>query len=555
MRIVIGILCALLALPAMILLSISLSYAQQEDRGGLGQPGKPQPRSSEQPRPVQRRTFQKRSSQPRSMDSKPVQQQRNSQPRPNRSQDHNDARDHQSPYPVASNPGRNAGYRPVTETYYAERVTMVPVESLDAKTGKKRITWHQQLQRVPRSKTTYVPVALPQHDPQVIKLANELRNMSEDDERRVAKTEELRELLDKEFGELHKKQSAEIERTEARLASLRKLHEQRSSNQDRIVGRRIEQLVGEPKELQWAPTQQLSQPGVLPNRPAEPYQPNLPQRLSSDALRSRSQAPVYQAPVYQAPGMRAPSDGGSATLRLKTELSRPVSPQNPSTPERLASGGRTRIPMQPPNSLAPPQDRRPDVALDPNAGIVYRKGQPVGVVQQRHRIEVTSSGSSELFELARRLLRARSAENAAQEEWKANKSLPKGAIPGSLVRDATLRLADAKRDQALTQAEWKALDDRIQRDLEYANNAMDLAQGQLRVATEEYKSGKEPRSVVFEAGRLVEQMKKAFDNTQAELKLFQAAKKLIADEEDPSSEAQDTEVPDAPTTDANAVGK
>ena len=115
------------------------------------------------------------------------------------------------------------------------------------------------------------PIATSDHAPEVIELARQLRSLSEDDQRRDEKLEELRQKLKLEFKEMHQKRAKEIEQTETRLAELKAMHQRRGDNVDRIVARRIDELLGRQDGLQWH-----ARPQAMVPRPASPGRIVLP---------------------------------------------------------------------------------------------------------------------------------------------------------------------------------------------------------------------------------------------------------------------------------------
>lgn len=215
----------------------------------------------------------------------------------------------------ANTPDGKRGYRAITETFYEEVLRKIPFQHVDAKTGKVTTGFREQVLQSPRTTTRYVPSGLPpsassQHNPKVIKLADELRSMKEGDEGREAKTKEMKELLVQEFSKRHKQQSEEIERTEKRLDSLRALHEERGKNQDQIVQRRIEQLIGEPDELRWIPNSRSTQ--VTP-----PRLYGLVQSPAYNGYAPSALQPIPPRPV--APPIRMPSAALPPTQSQRAE--------------------------------------------------------------------------------------------------------------------------------------------------------------------------------------------------------------------------------------------
>ncbi len=72
-----------------------------------------------------------------------------------------------------------------------------------------------------------------------------------DEQAKTAQRAELAKALAAEFDEMHGKQAEQITSLKARLDKAQSFHEQRLVNKEKIIDRRMEQLLGTPPELQW----------------------------------------------------------------------------------------------------------------------------------------------------------------------------------------------------------------------------------------------------------------------------------------------------------------
>ena len=102
-------------------------------------------------------------------------------------------------------------------------------------------------------------------DQQTTKLLNTLRG-TRDKEQREHLKDQLQESVAQEFDRRHETQADEIRQVEERLRRLREVHQQREENKERIVQRRVHELIGQPDIYQW--NYQL--PAGTQNQPAAP---------------------------------------------------------------------------------------------------------------------------------------------------------------------------------------------------------------------------------------------------------------------------------------------
>ena len=152
-------------------------------------------------------------------------------------------------------------FRDVVET------TMVPVHN----TATGETTWRprQHTRRIPVTKTQSLVARSPRpHGVEVLKLASDVRGMKPDADGRDAKLEALRAALTREFEQMHEAEGKLIEQMEARLEALKSRHQQREDQRDRIVERRAGELTGELDSLDWH-AQGATGPALQPMPPVD----------------------------------------------------------------------------------------------------------------------------------------------------------------------------------------------------------------------------------------------------------------------------------------------
>jgi hypothetical protein len=224
--------------------------------------------------------------------------------------------------------------RRVTEQQYREERYEVYTPEVDPKTGSQVMKKREVRRVVPVGSASYAASRHPSpHDPIVMQLAGELRAMEEDDQRRAFKLDELRTRLSLEFSQMHENQSEEIKRTEQRLESLKKLHQQRDENRDKIVQRRIDEILGKADDLRWnpdtpnpqpairGPAYSAAQPGLIPARPIGiGGTPVLPRNFNSSKQATAEPPPVPQSPSQLVPpdSPRAPAHHSASATNSET---------------------------------------------------------------------------------------------------------------------------------------------------------------------------------------------------------------------------------------------
>ncbi len=376
--------------------------------------------------------------------------------------------------PVAVNESRWLHRRPVYETSYEEVQRQVVVPVVDGETGKTVYSTRNEVVRVPVVTTRYVTGVT--HGKEVMTLVQKLRESDEEDEGREEGLANLKELLQKEFDAQHTRQGEEIKRTAERLETLKEMHAQRETNKERIVQRRIDELLGEPDPLRWQPG------GAADGSPLNASRPLLNQGKVSTfsrtpiglpgppVLRNSEQLPQAQAAVAavttQAPGVRVTTPGNSK-----------------STIGFARSGV-------------------PNIAI--------------------------SSGSNDVFELARRLSSARLSVLTTTDRHAVMKQLhDRKAITSSEYRQSQIKLEQAKQDLALATAEWEAMSKRLKRELDFAKSRYDLAKQQHASTSEVVDQGQLPQARLYESEDSMIDAIKTFEDSQAKLKQFEEAIRLI----------------------------
>ncbi len=205
----------------------------------------------------------------------------------------------------------NTGYRPVTEMRTESYRVSIPY--VDPKTGERKFRWEERTRTFPVQR--WIPFN--QWNPELHSQIEAIQAMKDNDLERPKAIEKLRKLLDDEFSKTHDQQAIEIADTEKRLAKLKQTHEKRGANKDKIVQRRIDQLLGQPDDLAWVPEQVQSEtPNAIHPVPSWPKADSEHWRLADPGGRSPSPPQTF-APVVE-PGL-------STTVA-------PVIPPRPSNP-------------------------------------------------------------------------------------------------------------------------------------------------------------------------------------------------------------------------------
>lgn len=469
-------------------------------------------------------------------------------------------------------------YRPVTETEFREKTTVVKIPEVDPETGKTVMRDVQQVVRYPvnntrwEAYTVYAPT--PGHGERTMKIAQELKRMKEDDDSRESKMDELRKQLSAEFMKRHKDQLGEIKKTEERLESLKTLHRKRLENKDKIVERRIDELLGNPDSLQW---------NVNPGYPAAGY--SLP-NPGPGVLQTR--APQVYGFTSQLPGTESPSSGSNLDTRFHrrgdsssdpnrgdkprmssgranhsvtrpdatdtskpTRLAQPAPPVHPGIlsgpslppvpPEIVPNAPRTPQ-VQPPSftDLQPNdsrvsnvrrvetrvrEDRGADRAFPPagrrsssdrQSALDELRGDPARSIQNAGQVRGgPTSKLGEIFSLARNSAAAHAELAASQAEYEAMRKLhDAAALPTSQVNAAKRRLEASRRDVKLIEMQIDALSESMERIVKVAEASLARAKSKQKTANENFKRGLTSHKDLVDAN---------YELEKAELELADAA--------------------------------
>jgi Tfp pilus assembly protein FimT len=435
-------------------------------------------------------------------------------------------------------PSGRYGYRPVTETKYEEQIRVMTRPVVDPNTGKTRMVQETVKVNVPVSTTAYRQVAMPAHGPKVMQLVKDIRGMDKDDEGRKAKIDEMKALLTEEFQQQHEQQGKEIEQTEKRLEELKKTHSQRTARKDEIVERRVNQLTGHPDILQWSPT-----PNSVSQRTETLLGPQTRLRLLSPndliipppagGAVQRSGVPTYPAPTRALRG---------STIGKKQPPTVPAAPRGARSKvgfAPLAPPPDNFVPKDPPAPGLLPQTFRPNNPLPPVTGDAPRK---IESIRSIHVSTTSSTSSTDVFDLAKQLssdLLAVSAMLAEQE--RIAKLHQTNAITDSELQQHEVKLERATRQAALARAQWNAMSDRLKRGLQYAEKRYERTRQQADAVRDSYKAGEASMKDVLEAEGAAEKAQQTLEDLKAELEQFVAAEKLIGDSDDDSKAESGTD--------------
>jgi hypothetical protein len=370
------------------------------------------------------------------------------------------------------------------------------------------------------------------HSPIVMSLVSEAQTTSEDDPNREKKIEEIREQLETEFDRMHSQQAKEIESAQKRLSSLQEVHAARMENRDKIVQRRINQLLGKWDVLDWRPSSRRS--------------------LSNQPLSSRS--PFNSSPSNQSPSNQFPSNQSNVQPRHVIEQSRTFTTQVP-----FSDFDRGTFHQKAKRSNDPFVEPRDASQSSPETGFPRI---PSATTLER---QVQNNTTSMVFELARRSAQARNELDTLQQHMLANEELyERGAMPLAELKQKRAALKNTIAKVQLNELERKAIEDSLTLDLREAESEAERYSLQLRSIGNEKASTRESRQQRAELEANLQKAKDAIRRTELSIKQTKDAfDALIASEssEDDSGEddfdesdsdqgsvdAEDASEPDSPT--------
>lgn len=374
-------------------------------------------------------------------------------------------------------------YRPITETQFREQRVQVYEPVVDKKTGETKFETREIVQRVPVVTTRMVrTTSKTSHDPRVAKLAGELREMSDDDDGRDGKLKELRQRLELEFSAMHENQAKEIKQTAARLESLKRLHDERGENKDKIIQRRIDELLGKEDALRWNATTAVE-----------------------------TQAPtraVYAQPTRVFPSTPEP-----------TRAITPV-PAKPPVPQ---------VGLYP-NSVQLPSPPKPPGISDTRARSFQRVEIKTNPSSSQSRRSDAASTLGEVFQLARNSANtiAELAENESRQDQLA-KLKEKGLLPVSEFRKAELQIERLKREVELNKLQLEALAASFERELKVAETALSHAKSRLKSVESAFVKGIETNQTRDQAKFDTEKAIAGYEAAKANLEQLMKAMQLVKD--------------------------
>ncbi|TWT82503.1 hypothetical protein CA13_39660 [Planctomycetes bacterium CA13] len=376
------------------------------------------------------------------------------------------------------------GMRPVFETRYQDVTRAVPVTTVENETGETKTTYRMETTRVPMQTQRWVPIGptISGRHP----LVNALRSMSKDDEKREEKITELRQQLEQEFDQMHSRQEKEIRETRERLESLTKRHEQRGENRDKIVLRRMNELLGESDELDWDPN-------------------SIPMQTRNNGLTFNASANEFISPPY-------PNQIQPPTLPVGPAV---LSPQ-PNSPTPYL---RERIPLS--------DQTRPQAESD------FRDRRSGFFNQDRTNIQAPALGKSNsanetIFSLARDYASAKAELEEAEPYCKATEELrAQGAVPLFELQKAQSRLKRAQQDMVIRNMQVDAESEALRRTIDFHGLEVKNARDKLSLIQTSGDPGIKSRIERLDAVAQLEKAEKARETAVANFEQFDKVMKTV----------------------------
>ena len=398
--------------------------------------------------------------------------------------------------------------RPVTETSYRTESYEVVTPYQDPESGEMKTvtTVHQRLVPVQSTRFTRSQVAARQ-DPAVPRLVSELLEMDEQDEKYEQKLRELRQRLDLEFTGMHEEQSKEIAAIEERLEALKKLHQHRDEIRDKIVQRRIDELLGRSDALAW----EVDRKGPQPSQPPSPIDQFRPHFLpgTSHFLPGTSPPPTAPSPNI------APSPYA------------PVPPMPPTAP----------IPPRPAPATTLPRGTYLPGRLEEVEQTIIRDGAAGRVAA--NPIEANSSVISRIFEVARKLGAAEASLPDTESNLEQIKGMhEKNEIPTFLLQKTEANVAQIRREVKLSQLELEALAESIRRSQKFAETQLKNAQAALEVAKTRVRQGTAPTGDLIRAESEATAARERLEEAAANLEQLERAWELIRGSQTQADDAE-----------------
>ncbi len=150
-------------------------------------------------------------------------------------------------------------------------------------------------------------------------LATQIRQ-APDDATKVQLTNELKKQLETEFDEMHERQGQQITEMKTRFEKAESVYKLRSENRDRIVQRRMEELLGPPAELQWNAPPNDSMQLIDPRQPRYSQPPVNTQPATNGAWFNPNPSNVTTTLRFDSPGSFARSATNRSTESIDARI-------------------------------------------------------------------------------------------------------------------------------------------------------------------------------------------------------------------------------------------
>ena len=434
--------------------------------------------------------------------------------------------DHRGPTESPNTP--DGEWRAVMETEYRTEEVEIKQPVRNPETGVIELKNSTVIRRVPVTRQRFIRAGVVNgHDPMVARLVGELREMDEEDKNQDRKLSELKQRLELEFANMHEQQEKEIEQTEARLDALKKLHQQRGENRDKIVQRRIDELLGRSDALQWEIVSSQKLPAIAESEDRSTQTFGPPQ--------------TWVRPAPPPAAGTAPGQADPRTLRPQFFGWDPFGPPPPKDHPDLAPTPVAPVaPFAPvaPAAPRPPVAGRPQLGGLPGSGAVFIEERVFLDHQSGPRPGDSSSTISRIFELARKTGAARSAlESSELELEQSEDARRRGLLSNTGFQQMRARHDQLQREVQLNQLELEALTDSMLRSQQFAEEQFKSLQEALDGVKNQFATGLAPNSEVLRAQQELNQARKELEQAEANLKqLKQASAILIPDAPETESE-------------------
>lgn len=340
-----------------------------------------------------------------------------------------------------------------------------------------------------------------------MQLIGDLQRTTEGDPSRDAKLSKIREQLESQFDSMHQMQAKEIAEVERRLESLQEIHDTRTENKEKIVQRRIDQLLGNWDELGWDPQPNSSQPTRRPSYQSGFYPTTNP------PIGSR---PLSTAPTNQyGNGLPGTASIPRRTPAMTRDSAAEFGDLTPGPGVTVEPGFRS---LQ--NLFAQPQVR-PDSSPVPT--IDRDPSRTEAAISNDDQLIRSEDSTSALFDLARRTANAKNKMKLLAVELAQNQDLhEKDAIPFLQLQKTVMAHKQATEEVRLYDLERRAMEDMLKLQVKDAKAKLQKLHLQLRRASEaqdpnaattldskiEQASAAERRSELY-----LQQLEKAFETT------------------------------------------